>query len=346
MKNGLPKHCTRQRDLSGKVRIRFRTPTFSTYLTGIPWSESFMAQYAAALEGRRAAAWDAQPAPLVPGSIDALIESYYALVLPTLGEGTQAMRRGILERFRREHSGKPVRLLKRQHVEQIIAAKAKTPDAANNLRKILRHLMEHAIALGMIEHNPVVGTKRLKTKGDGIHTWTDFEIEQYRAHWPLGTQQRLCFEIALETTLRRSDVTKIGPQHIRGDKIRVHHSKNDSANLIPITPELRAAIDACPTKHLTFLHTKGGASRSPKALGSDFRKWCDAAGLPKHCSIHGLRKGGARRLAESEVTAREIMAITGHKTLAEVQRYTDDADRVKLAESAIAKLRNRARKNV
>jgi hypothetical protein len=49
-RNGLPKHCTPQRDASGKVRIRFRTPTFSTYFPAnlIPWSEPFMRAYAAA----------------------------------------------------------------------------------------------------------------------------------------------------------------------------------------------------------------------------------------------------------------------------------------------------------
>jgi hypothetical protein len=91
------------------------------------------------------------------------------------------MRRGVLERFRREYGALPVRGLKGRHVAAIIASKAKTPDAANNLRKILRHLFEHAIALGMVEHNPVVGVKRLKTKGRGLHCWTDDEIERYRA---------------------------------------------------------------------------------------------------------------------------------------------------------------------
>jgi hypothetical protein len=33
------------------------------------------------------------------------------------------------------------------------------------------------------------------------------------------------------------------------------------------------------------------------------------------------------------------MAISGHKTLTEVQRYTKDADRKKLADSGMAKLR-------
>ena len=102
----------------------------------------------------------------------------------------------------------------------------------------------------------------------------------------------------------------------------------------------RRGLDA-DAKHLTFLATCAGAPRSAKALGGDFRQWCNAAGLPQHCSLHGLRKGGARRLAEAGASAKEIMSYTGHKTLSEVQRYVDDADKIMLAEQASAKLDTR-----
>ena len=49
-RSGLPRHCTYQPDRSGKRRVRFRRHGVSIYLTGIPWSEDFMRQYAAALE--------------------------------------------------------------------------------------------------------------------------------------------------------------------------------------------------------------------------------------------------------------------------------------------------------
>jgi integrase len=51
-----------------------------------------------------------------------------------------------------------------------------------------------------------------------------------------------------------------------------------------------------------------------------------------------LRKAAARRLAEIGCSAHEIAAITGHASLAEVQRYTKAADRKRLAQSAMAKL--------
>jgi integrase len=53
---------------------------------------------------------------------------------------------------------------------------------------------------------------------------------------------------------------------------------------------------------------------------------------------HGLRKAAGRRLAEAGVSANAVMAVLGHKSLAEAERYTRDADRQHLASAAIARL--------
>jgi hypothetical protein len=60
-------------------------------------------------------------------------------------------------------------------------------------------------------------------------------------------------------------------------------------------------------------------------------------GCRPHCRLHGLKNGGMRRLAEAGNTAHELMAISGHRTLSEVQRYTTDADRKRLADTGMAK---------
>lgn len=78
-------------------------------------------------------------------------------------------------------------------------------------------------------------------------------------------------------------------------------------------------LDALPADAFTFLETRGGERRSPFALGNKMREWCDEAGLPD-CTSHGLRKAIARRLAEAGASPHEIMAVTGHTTLAEVTR--------------------------
>ena len=65
------------------------------------------------------------------------------------------------------------------------------------------------------------------------------------------------------------------------------------------------------------------------------------AGLPLDCQPHGLRKAAGRRLAEAGCSSRELMAVLGHKTLSEAERYTRDADQARLASAAVARLEGR-----
>src|SRR5215471_2591219 len=119
-KSGLPKHCGWNLDRAdGKRRVRFRKGGFSSYLTGIPWSEDFMRQYAAALEGVQAPARELGVQRTTPGSFDALVVSYYrSPEFRGLKASTQIMRRNIIERFRNEHGSKPVRPLDRSHIKR------------------------------------------------------------------------------------------------------------------------------------------------------------------------------------------------------------------------------------
>jgi integrase/recombinase XerD len=107
---------------------------------------------------------------------------------------------------------------------------------------------------------------------------------------------------------------------------------------IPLHPDLAEAIAASPSDHLTFLVTEYGKPFTANGFGNAFKDWCRQANLP-HCSAHGLRKALATRLAERGATPHEIMAITGHQSLEEVERYTRTASRSQLADSAMSKLK-------
>jgi len=129
-KSGLPRHCTYQADRYGSRRVRFRRRGVSIYLTGIPWSEDFMRQYAAALE--REGATRAQVGAIkrtLPGSFSALCVSYYGSPeFRGLKASTQRVRRNVLERFRAEHGHRPLKDLQSCHIRHIIGAKANTPE--------------------------------------------------------------------------------------------------------------------------------------------------------------------------------------------------------------------------
>lgn len=59
------------------------------------------------------------------------------------------------------------------------------------------------------------------------------------------------------------------------------------------------------------------------------------AGLPAKCVSHGLRKAAMRRLTEAGKTTKQIAAVSGHKSLREVERYKDAAEQRRLAQDAM-----------
>jgi integrase len=172
-------------------------------------------------------------------------------------------------------------------------------------------------------------------KSDGYHTWTESEISQFEARHPIGTKARLALALGLYTAQRRGDVVRMGRQHIRDGELTVRQNKTGAVLAIPVLPELATIIDATPTGHLTFLVTKTGKSYGAGDFSETFRGWCDAAGLPPECSFHGLRKAALTRLADAGKTLHQIAAVSGHKTLTEVGRYTRAADQRRLAREAL-----------
>jgi integrase len=153
----------------------------------------------------------------------------------------------------------------------------------------------------------------------------------------IGSKPRLALALLLYTAQRRSDVVKMGRQHVKDGTITVRQEKTGAALVIPVHPTLAEVLAATSSEHLTFLVTATGKPYGGNHFSESFREWCDAAGLPKHCSAHGLRKAACRRLAEAGCSANEIAAISGHASLDEVARYTKAADQARLARNAMTR---------
>ncbi len=60
-------------------------------------------------------------------------------------------------------------------------------------------------------------------------------------------------------------------------------------------------------------------------------------------TFHGLRYTAATKLAEAGCSLKEIAAITGHRSLAMLEKYSRGADQKKLAGAAMLRLENASR---
>jgi integrase len=320
---------------SGRVYFYLRRPGFPRVrFPGLPWSPSFMAAYEAAMSGPRTAIGAGR---IKPGSVAAVVAEYFdsQQFFTSKSAGTQRMRRGILERFRAAYGDRPMLPLSAEWIEALL--NTKPPHAARSWLATLRSLCRFAIKRRYLRADPTANIKLATVKGDGFHTWTEEEIAQFEAHHPVGTKPRLALALLLYTAQRRSDVVHMGRQHIKGGVLTVKQEKTGVTLAIPVHPHLQAALDATPSEHLTFLVTTTGKPYSPNHFSETFREWCDAAGLPKRCTAHGLRKAACRRLAEAGCSANEIMAMSGHATMKELVRYTKAADQARLARNAMTK---------
>jgi len=341
----LPPNVNAVPDRHGKIRYRFRRKGWpNAYLLGEPGSAQFHAAYAAILakgEERKSAL---SPNPPPQGSLDHL----FALVkASTRWQRKTARTRHIqarkIERFleRRNKRGETygsrmVAAVTVAWLDNAFATMAETPAAANEVRKLMAVMFDHAVKIGWRPDNPVRFTDKFAENKDGYHTWTEAEIAQYRAFYPVGTMARLVLELALNTAARRGNVATLTRDDLQGGRIIVAHIKGNNVASVPILPETQEALDAMPVTH-SLVVSERGTPFAVAALGNRFRKWASAAGLP-HCSLHGLRKAVARRLAEGGATDAEGQAVTGHKKASTFQHYRAMANRELLADKALSNL--------
>lgn len=250
-----------------------------------------------------------------------------------------------MEELRAGHGSRPVHRLEPRHVEMLMAQKAEHPTAANHRLRLLRALMAHAVKIRMIPTDPCLGIRKVPYKTDGYHTWTDDEISTFEAKYPSGSRERLAFALLLYTGQRRSDVVRMGRQHIReivlegrrSAAIEVTQVKTSRRLLVPIHPALAREIEHAPRNRLTFLLTEKGQPFSPTGFYNLFSDWAREAGLPPGRSPHGLRKAAGRRLAEAGATAHQIMSILG-LTLQTAEIYTRQAEQGRMAVAGMERL--------
>ena len=333
-------------DRHGNVRYYFRRrPDPKTRLRGKPGSKIFMETYDRCLAGDAPAATAC--AEVRPGSFRSVCERYLgSSAFGALDPSTQAWRRRGLEAACEAHGGKLIRRLLARHVRQMRDSRRGTPAAANTLLKALRALFSWAVEHDLAPGDPTREVKRVRYASKGHHSWSLTEVKAYEAVHPLGTKARLALALLLYTAGRREDVVRLGPRHVSAGRMRYVQAKNEHrapvAMDIPIHPDLAEAIASVPPSSCpSFLETDYGRSFSPNGFGNRFKEWCIQAALP-HCSAHGCRKATAARLAERGATPHQIMAITGHRTLEEVERYTREAQRARLADDAMALLPRRS----
>ena len=337
------RYVVQDRDRHGNLRVYLRRPGQPKLrLWNDPGTPEFDSEYRQAMAGEIKPKAPTRP-PVPRGSLRELCIAYFGSPeVARLDPRSTHVRRLILDKLCDTHGDKPVSLMEPKHVRSIRDARADKPEAANSVVKALRAVFRYGMLTDMVKRNPAADVEFVRRVGDGFHTWTAEEVTQFESRHPIGTKARLALALLLFTGQRRSDIVQLGPHNIGADGW-LHFTQHKNRNSRPVTlalpvlPALREVIDATACGKNAFLVSALGTPYTAESFGNSFRDWCREADLP-HCSAHGLRKAAASRLAEAGATHHEIAAVTGHRSLKEVQRYTVGATQRRMAATAFGRL--------
>ena len=277
---------------------------------------------------------------------------------------TQRQRRPVLEKFREQYGDEDMHMLTRENIVQIVG----NEPLASGQRKLRSALSDMCDVLCdeitprelRLASSPVIGIKTRKlAQSEGWPAWSDKDCAQFEKRWPLGTHQRLAYEIMRWTGLRIRDAVRLGPEHVKQLKA-VNGKTVTMISLVPIktrkqplsrmfaqmTPQLRRAIDAMPVVGLqTFIVNRGQNRTKSWPVNGQPSNWfkeacveariCPAKG--RGCAAHGLRKYRLVELLHQGWTYEQIMRLSGHTSRVTLEKYLRGADREMMAIEQAAK---------
>ena len=123
---------------------------------------------------------------------------------------------------------------------------------------------------------------------------------------------------AIETAMRRGEIAAMRWEHLdRTDKVLlIPETKNGTPREIPLSTAALAVLDVLPRR----LDGQVWSMR-PDSISQAFERVCKAAGI-EGLTFHDLRHEATSRLFEKGLNPMQVAAITGHKTLQMLKRYT------------------------
>jgi site-specific recombinase XerC len=214
-----PPHLHRETNRHGNavwyVRVG-KGPAFVSAPLGTP---DFEIEYRAAIAGEK-------PMPAgkhLTGTLSWLIERYRDSGAWTkLSMATRRQRENIFQNVT-----KTAGLEKIGHVDRkaIVAGRDRrreTPNAARHFVQAMRGLFEWAVQAGYASADSTADVDTPRPASEGFETWPPEWCALFEKRWPLGTRERVAYDVLFFTGLRRGDAVRFGRPHVKNsiDTIR------------------------------------------------------------------------------------------------------------------------------
>ena len=154
------------------------------------------------------------------------------------GDGTRRQRDEVFGQIIGKVGDRPLASFTKPAIEAAMAKRK--PGSAWTLLGALRPFFKWAAERRLVTSDPTAGIRRPRLRKSGWPSWSDEEATRFERAYPVGTRERLVYDLALFTGLRRSDIARIGRPHIRDGVIRIRTQKGG----VPVTQLMHPTLAA------------------------------------------------------------------------------------------------------
>ena len=257
-------------------------------------------------------------------TFDEVLASYIANVAPTHKGGSSEILR--LERFRREEAKLAARAMATFKTSDFEALRDRrlaevSPGTVKRELNLLHAVIENVRKNLALHENPISDVKRPRVSDQRTTRFQADEeerlmeaLEGCRNPWVVPA-----VILAIETAMRRSELLSLKWDDVNLPErvARLHDTKNGEARDVPLSPKALTVLEGLPRS----LDGRVLAT-SAEALKNAFERARKKADL-EHFNFHDLRHEATSRLFERGWNVMEVAAVTGHKDLQSLKRYTN-----------------------
>jgi integrase len=181
---------------------------------------------------------------------------------------------------------------------------------------VLKRVLSWAKHRGKITVNPCERGGKLYagTRVDKI--WSDGDVSRFLAVAP--PLMRLPMLLAINTGQRQGDLLKLAWSAYDGKSIQIRQRKTGAYVPVPVSDELKAALDAASRRSPIMLTKRDGTPWSGKVFQQAWGRIAMRAGI-HGLTFHDLRGTAVLTLARAGCNTVEIYSFTGH-TPGDVER--------------------------
>lgn len=221
----------------------------------------------------------------------------------------------------------PIRDIQNRQLVEVLE-KTEGTSAQYILKCVMNQIWTRAVLMQYADGMPVLPSINCTTTP--ILKWEREQLEEI-IESARGTKVGDAMLIGYHTALRIGDILNLEWSMYDGESINIITQKTKQHMRIPVSSTLKFWLDTQKRECRYIIHRNGVKMDFPY-FNSMYRRMLPITQYP---TFHGIRHAAATRLAELGASPHQIMAVTGHKSLKQVMRYTQGVDNYKAVKELV-----------